>query len=176
MFTHSYFNTHPAPPVSDSAVAAAAAAAMIHSAQWDARPARLDGYRIGDRQFRFHIRRLAHRGPAPGPVLLLDVLDPAHRPLLTERQVHRTLAAIVEDADRMPKEEAAWGTVGVLSMENRRFFGGLGLSKAGKFPTSVSHAEDLNNKLSEVHSTIKFQLKKVLCLGVAVGHIQMTED
>ena len=47
---------------------------------------------------------------------------------------------------------------------------------AGKFPTPVSHAEDLNNKLTEVRSTIKFQLKKVLCLGVAIGHVQMTED
>ncbi|KAJ3010613.1 hypothetical protein NUW54_g2426 [Trametes sanguinea] len=53
---------------------------------------------------------------------------------------------------------------------------GPGLSKAGKFPTPVSHSEDLNNKLTEVRSTIKFQLKKVLCLGVAVGHVQMTED
>lgn len=53
---------------------------------------------------------------------------------------------------------------------------GPGLSKAGKFPTPVSHAEDLANKLTEVRSTIKFQLKKVLCLGVAVGHIQMTDD
>jgi hypothetical protein len=34
----------------------------------------------------------------------------------------------------------------------------------------------LNNKLTEVRSTIKFQLKKVLCLGVAVGHVQMTDD
>ena len=40
----------------------------------------------------------------------------------------------------------------------------------------MSHAEDLNNKLIEVRSTIKFQLKKVLCLGVAVGHVQMTDD
>jgi large subunit ribosomal protein L10Ae len=53
---------------------------------------------------------------------------------------------------------------------------GPGLSKAGKFPTPISHAEDLSNKLTEVRSTIKFQLKKVLCLGVAVGHIQMTDD
>jgi ribosomal protein L1 len=50
------------------------------------------------------------------------------------------------------------------------------LVPAGKFPTPVSHAEDLNNKLTEVRSTIKFQLKKVLCLGVAVGHVQMTDD
>ena len=47
---------------------------------------------------------------------------------------------------------------------------------AGKFPTPVSAAEDLSNKLTEVRSTIKFQLKKVLCLGVAVGHVQMTDD
>ncbi|KAL7008633.1 60S ribosomal protein L10A [Cystobasidiomycetes sp. EMM_F5] len=53
---------------------------------------------------------------------------------------------------------------------------GPGLSKAGKFPTPVSHGEDLTNKLTEVKSTIKFQLKKVLCLGVAIGHIDMNED
>src|SRR6266849_9647292 len=47
---------------------------------------------------------------------------------------------------------------------------------AGKFPTPVSAAEDLNNKLTEVRSTIKFQLTKVLCLGVAVGHVQMSDD
>jgi large subunit ribosomal protein L10Ae len=34
----------------------------------------------------------------------------------------------------------------------------------------------LNNKITEVRSTIKFQLKKVLCLGVAVGHVQMSDD
>ncbi|GAB7363922.1 hypothetical protein MBLNU230_g4485t1 [Neophaeotheca triangularis] len=53
---------------------------------------------------------------------------------------------------------------------------GPGLSKAGKFPTPVSHAEDLNQKMTEVKSTIKFQLKKVLCMGVAVGNVDMTED
>lgn len=47
---------------------------------------------------------------------------------------------------------------------------------AGKFPTPVSHGEDLATKLNEVRSTIKFQLKKVLCLGVAVGHVDMTDD
>ena len=47
---------------------------------------------------------------------------------------------------------------------------------AGKFPAPISHAEDLNAKATEVKSTIKFQLKKVLCMGVAVGHVDMTED
>lgn len=53
---------------------------------------------------------------------------------------------------------------------------GPGLSKAGKFPTPVSHGEDLARKITEVKSTIKFQLKKVLCLGVAIGHVDMSED
>ncbi|CAO1638783.1 unnamed protein product [Sympodiomycopsis kandeliae] len=53
---------------------------------------------------------------------------------------------------------------------------GPGLSKAGKFPTPVSHGEDLEKKVNEVKSTLKFQLKKVLCLGVAVGHVQQTDD
>ncbi|ORY35613.1 putative 60s ribosomal protein L10a [Naematelia encephala] len=53
---------------------------------------------------------------------------------------------------------------------------GPGLSKAGKFPTPVSHSEDLARKVNEVKSTIKFQLKKVLCLGVAIGHCNMEED
>ena len=47
---------------------------------------------------------------------------------------------------------------------------------AGKFPSPISHNEDLNSKIIEVKSTIKFQLKKVLCLGVAVGNVGMTED
>ena len=50
------------------------------------------------------------------------------------------------------------------------------LSKAGKFPTPVSHNEDLNAKVTDVKATIKFQLKKVLCLAVAVGNVEMEED
>ncbi|KAK7531914.1 ribosomal protein L1-like protein [Phyllosticta citricarpa] len=53
---------------------------------------------------------------------------------------------------------------------------GPGLSKAGKFPTPVSHSENLGDKITEVKSTVKFQLKKVLCMGVAVGNVGMTED
>merc|ERR1712233_105470 len=36
--------------------------------------------------------------------------------------------------------------------------------------------DDLNAKVLDLKSTIKFQMKKVLCLSVAVGHVGMAED
>lgn len=53
---------------------------------------------------------------------------------------------------------------------------GPGLNKAGKFPTAVSHQEPLVMKVEEIRATIKFQMKKVLCLGVAVGNVKMTKE
>jgi hypothetical protein len=38
---------------------------------------------------------------------------------------------------------------------------GPGLNKAGKFPTPISHNENMVHKIEEVRSTIKFQMKKV---------------
>uniref|UniRef100_UPI00358F9B29 large ribosomal subunit protein uL1 n=1 Tax=Myxine glutinosa TaxID=7769 RepID=UPI00358F9B29 len=53
---------------------------------------------------------------------------------------------------------------------------GPGLNKAGKFPSLLTHNENLVTKVEEVKSTIKFQMKKVLCLAVAVGNVKMSED
>nr|CDS15371.1 60S ribosomal protein L10a [Echinococcus granulosus] len=53
---------------------------------------------------------------------------------------------------------------------------GPGLNKAGKFPTAVSHQEPLLQKVEDIRATIKFQMKKVLCLGVAVGNVGMTKE
>merc|ERR1712024_397223 len=47
---------------------------------------------------------------------------------------------------------------------------GPGLNKAGKFPSLITHSDDLEAKVVDLKSTIKFQMKKVLCLNVAVGH------
>ncbi|CAN0924396.1 60S ribosomal protein L10a-1 [Linum grandiflorum] len=52
---------------------------------------------------------------------------------------------------------------------------GPGLNKAGKFPTLVSHQESLESKVNEIKATVKFQLKKVLCMGVAVGNLEMDD-
>jgi len=53
---------------------------------------------------------------------------------------------------------------------------GPGLNKAGKFPTLLGSNEDMAEKMRIAQSTVKYQLKKVLCMGVAVGHVQLTED
>lgn len=53
---------------------------------------------------------------------------------------------------------------------------GPGLNKAGKFPTLLTHNENMVAKCDEVKATIKFQMKKVLCLNVALGHVNMPAD
>jgi len=53
---------------------------------------------------------------------------------------------------------------------------GPGLNKAGKFPSLLTHNENMVAKVDEVKATIKLQMKKVLCLAVAVGHVDMTAD
>jgi len=51
---------------------------------------------------------------------------------------------------------------------------GPGLTKAGKFPTLLTSSEDMQEKVNEVKSTIKFQMKKVMCLNVAVANVTMS--
>ncbi|CAK9302355.1 unnamed protein product, partial [Gordionus sp. m RMFG-2023] len=53
---------------------------------------------------------------------------------------------------------------------------GPGLNKAGKFPTVLTHGESMVAKSEEVKSTIKFQMKKVLCLALAIGNINMPQE
>ena len=53
---------------------------------------------------------------------------------------------------------------------------GPGLTKAGKFPTLLSSKDDMQEKIDEVKSTIKFQMKKVMCLNVSVGNVSMEKQ
>merc|ERR1712100_254708 len=55
-------------------------------------------------------------------------------------------------------------------------FLGPGLNKVGKFPSLLTANDNIMHKVDEVRSTIKFQLKKVLCMGVAVGNVSMEEQ
>ena len=53
---------------------------------------------------------------------------------------------------------------------------GPGLNKAGKFPTLLGSSEDITEKAETIKATIKFQMKKVMCLNVAVGNVKMSND
>ncbi|KAI0050201.1 acyltransferase ChoActase/COT/CPT [Auriscalpium vulgare] len=57
-----------------------------------------------------------------GQFYWFDVFDEDNRPLLTEREVHRNLQAILNDADELPPTEVARNSVGVLSTENRKIW------------------------------------------------------
>merc|ERR1712070_756861 len=50
------------------------------------------------------------------------------------------------------------------------------MHKLGKFPTLLEHTDDLTEKIDSIKGTVKFQLKKVPTLGVAVGNVDMTAD
>ena len=50
------------------------------------------------------------------------------------------------------------------------------LSKIGRFPQAVSHAEPLAKKVNDVKCSIKFQLKKVLCLEIPVPNVSMVVE
>merc|ERR1711991_822650 len=50
------------------------------------------------------------------------------------------------------------------------------MHKLGKFPTLIERTEDMMDKIQGIKSTVKFQLKKVLTMGFAVGHVEMTQD
>merc|ERR1712216_306331 len=45
---------------------------------------------------------------------------------------------------------------------------GPGLTKAGKFPTALESGGSLREKVDTVKATIKFQMKKVMCMSVVV--------
>lgn len=53
---------------------------------------------------------------------------------------------------------------------------GPSLSRAGKFPSRVLSAENPSGKVEEVKTTIKFQLKKVLCMSLAIANVGMDDQ
>ena len=50
------------------------------------------------------------------------------------------------------------------------------LNRIGRFPQPVTHAEPLEKKINDVKASVKWQLKKVTNLNVAVGNQEMTDE
>mmetsp|Transcript_18766 Transcript_18766/g.27959 ORF Transcript_18766/g.27959 Transcript_18766/m.27959 type:complete len:221 (+) Transcript_18766:70-732(+) len=53
---------------------------------------------------------------------------------------------------------------------------GPALTRAGKFPALLSNNDHIKSKIDDVEHTIKFQMKKVLCLATAIGHVDQTPE
>ena len=50
------------------------------------------------------------------------------------------------------------------------------MHKLGKFPTLLERSDAITDKIDDLRRNVKFQLKKVLTLGVAIGNVEMTEQ
>jgi len=52
---------------------------------------------------------------------------------------------------------------------------GPGLTKAGKFPAVLDENDNVQEKIDATKATIKFQMKKVMCMSLAVANVTLTE-
>lgn len=51
---------------------------------------------------------------------------------------------------------------------------GPGLTKAGKFPSVLDEGDNIQEKVEATKATIKFQMKKVMCISLAVANVNMS--
>merc|ERR1712241_240669 len=79
-----------------------------------------------------------------------------------------------DDLKKLNKYDAFLASESLIKQTPRLL--GPGLNKAGKFPALLTHNDNMEAKVLDLKSTIKFQMKKVLCLNVAIGNTNMTED
>ena len=50
------------------------------------------------------------------------------------------------------------------------------MTKAGKFPALLDDNENVQEKIDATKATIKFQMKKVLCMSLAVANVDMSKE
>lgn len=88
----------------------------------------------------------------------------------------------IDPTDKKGKELKKWAShyrllfVSESLVRQLPKLGGPLLTRWGKFPTVIPTADDCQTKINESLASVKFQMKKVLCLAVAVGHVDMTEE
>merc|ERR1712008_375954 len=79
-------------------------------------------------------------------------------------------------ADDLKKLNKQKKLVKKLAKKYDAFLASECLIKAGKFPSLLTHGDNFDEKIKDLQSIIKFQMKKVLCLSVAIGNLEMDED
>lgn len=93
-----------------------------------------------------------------------------------------TLKNKVNPADKKAKELKKWARkyklifISETLLKHLPKLGGPMFTKWGKFPLVIQNTDNVQAKIDEGLATIKFQLKKVTNLGLAVGHVSMNEE
>ncbi len=93
-----------------------------------------------------------------------------------------TLKLKINPGDKKAKDLKKWAKkykmlfISDTLLKHLPKLGGPMFTKWGKFPIVVGSNENLEAKVNEGISTIKYQLKKVTNLGLAIGHVSMNEE
>lgn len=92
------------------------------------------------------------------------------------------LALKINPKDKKQKELKKWAQqfrflfISDTLLKNLPKLGGPMFNRLGRFPTPININDDIPAKIEATLATIKFQLKKVVCLGVAIGHDGMDNE
>jgi large subunit ribosomal protein L10Ae len=88
----------------------------------------------------------------------------------------------INPADKKARDLKKWARkykllfISESLVKNLPKLGGPMFTKWGLFPAVVQPADNVQAKIEEGLATIKFQLKKVTNLGLAIGHVKMNEE
>lgn len=141
---------------------------------------RLKGYDTSkDKRFSGNIRLPNNARPGMKLCILADAF---HEPLAAKAGLAKMN---VEDLKRFNKDKkkikkmcqsySAFLASDTLIRQIPKLLGPQ-MSRAGKFPAAVTQSDDLADKVQELKSSVKFQLKKVLTLATAVGNVEMEAE
>jgi large subunit ribosomal protein L10Ae len=93
-----------------------------------------------------------------------------------------TLKLKINPADKKGKDLKKWSKkyrmlfVSDTLLKHLPKLGGPLFTKWGKFPIVVTTTDNVRARVDEGLATIKYQLKKVTNLGVAIGHVGLSEE
>mmetsp|Transcript_31841 Transcript_31841/g.33067 ORF Transcript_31841/g.33067 Transcript_31841/m.33067 type:complete len:219 (-) Transcript_31841:82-738(-) len=93
-----------------------------------------------------------------------------------------TLKLKINPSDKKAKDLKKWAKkysllfISESLLKHLPKMGGPMFAKWGLFPQLVAQNDNIQNKIDEGLATIKFQLKKVTNLGLAIGHVKMDEE
>lgn len=93
-----------------------------------------------------------------------------------------TLKLKIDPADKKGRDLKKWSRkykllfISDTLLRQLPKLGGSFFTKWGKFPYVIQSSENVETKVEEGLATIKYQLKKVTNLGLAIGHVKMNDE